>query len=99
MRNPLNPWDFADVPVPALPAAGVRNGAVTLGDVGAALAWVGRVNNGPPDGSGHDYDDDNNANGVEDGAEYDRSPAGAIQAAERRDQSFGCRRDPQPGRP
>lgn len=76
-RNALNPWDFADVPTPALPMAGAaRNGAVSLADVGAALSWVGRVNNGPPDTSGHDYDDDTNANGVEDGAEYDRTPAG-----------------------
>jgi hypothetical protein len=79
MRNPLNPWDFADVPAPALPLAGAaRNGAVSLSDVGAALSWVGRVNNGPPDGSGHDYDNDTNTNGVEDGAEYDRTPNGEI---------------------
>ena len=80
MRNALNPWDFADVPVPSLPAAGVRNGAVTLSDASAALPWVGRVNNGAP-GPGpdfRDYDDDDNANGVEDGAEYDRTPGGPI---------------------
>jgi hypothetical protein len=81
MRSPFNPWDFADVPVPALPLAGsARNGAITLGDAAAALAWVGRVNDGPP-GPGpefRDYDDDDNLNGVEDGAEYDRTPGGEI---------------------
>jgi hypothetical protein len=77
-RNPLNPWDFADVPTPSLPMAGAaRSGSVSLSDVGAALPWIGRTNNGPPAG-GRDYDDDVNANGVEDGAEYDRTPAGAV---------------------
>jgi hypothetical protein len=79
MRDPLNPWDFADVPAPALPLAGaVRNGAVTLSDVGAVLSWVGTVNNGGPIGSGRDYDDDTNLNGIEDGSEYDRTPGGQI---------------------
>jgi hypothetical protein len=81
MRDRKNPWDFADVPVPALPMSGaVRDGAVSLSDVSAALAWVGRVNNGAP-GPGpdfRDYDDDDNINGVEDGAEYDRTPNGQI---------------------
>jgi hypothetical protein len=77
-RNPLNPWDFADVPTPALPGSGVRNGAITLADVGATLAWVGRsLTNGTSD-EGRNYTDDANNNGVEDGAEYDRTPAGAI---------------------
>jgi hypothetical protein len=77
MRDPLNPWDFADVPAPALPG-GVRNGAVTLTDVGAALTWVGTTNGGMPNVNGRDYDDDSNTNGVEDGAEYDRTPNGQI---------------------
>jgi len=79
-RNPLNPWDFADMWVPALPASGTptggRNGAITLADASAALVWVGTVNNGPPNTNGRDYDVDVNANGVEDGAEYDRTSAG-----------------------
>jgi subtilisin family serine protease len=77
-RNPMNPWDFADVPSPALPLAGTRNGAVTLSDVGAALVWVGRTLLNGVDANGHRYIDDNNANGVHDGAEYDRTPAGAV---------------------
>ena len=40
------------------------------------LKWFGAVDNGPPNGSGRDYDSDSNANGVEDGVEYDRSSAG-----------------------
>jgi hypothetical protein len=78
-RDPLNPWDFGDVPTPALPAAGAaRSGAVALTDVGAALAWVGAADGGGPNPDLRDYDDDDNANGVEDGAEYDRTPNGEI---------------------
>lgn len=79
-RDPKNPWDFADMWVPALPPSGTpaggRSGGITLSDVSADLAWVGTVNNGGPNGSGRDYDSDVNANGVEDGAEYDRAPNG-----------------------
>jgi hypothetical protein len=79
MRDPLNPWDFADVPAPALPIAGsARNGAVSLSDVGAALLWVGTTNGGGPNGSGRDYDSDTNVNAGEDGSEYDRTPGGQI---------------------
>jgi hypothetical protein len=81
-RDPFNPWDFADVWVPSLPASGPatggRNLAVSLSDVGAALVWVGTVNNGGTNVNGRDYDNDANSNGVEDGVEYDRSPAGAV---------------------
>ena len=81
-RDPLNPWDFSDMWVPALPASGTptggRNGAVNLIDVQAALAWVGRANNGPPGPDGRDYDSDVNANTVEDGAEYDRTPGAVV---------------------
>jgi hypothetical protein len=61
-------------------AGAVRDGAVSLSDVGAALIWVGRVNNGPahPMSPYRDYDNDDNANGIEDGAEYDRTPNGEI---------------------
>jgi hypothetical protein len=77
-RDPLNPWDFADVPTPALPATNAaRNGVVSLADAGAALLWVGLVNDGPGAG-GRDYDDDVNLNTIEDGAEYDRTGNGQI---------------------
>jgi subtilisin family serine protease len=76
-RNAMDPWDLADVPVPALPDAGMRDGAVSLSDVGATLAWVGRtIFNGT--GGGRNYVHDTNANGVPDGAEYDRTPGGQI---------------------
>jgi hypothetical protein len=98
-RNSLSIWDFGDVPVPARAdgagANGVRNGAVTLADVGATLFYVGAVNDRGPNAGGVDYDSDKGmwtdtmpangavdpgeiqaGNGVEDGAEYDRTPAG-----------------------
>jgi hypothetical protein len=77
-RNPRNPWDFADVPAPALPAAGVRNGAVSLTDVGAALEWVGRTFGNGIDAEGHNYLFDTNGNSIIDGREYDRTPNGQI---------------------
>lgn len=79
MRNPHNPWDFADVPVPALPApTAARNGAVALTDVNAALSWVGRSRINGTSGTGQNYLHDNNINGVPDGVEYDRTPAGDV---------------------
>jgi hypothetical protein len=78
-RDPLNPWDFTDVPAPALPMIGAaRNGVISLTDVGAALTWVGTADNGGSNTNGRDYDNDSNANGVEDGVEYDRTPNGDI---------------------
>ena len=74
-RDPGNPWDFGDVPVPSLPAAGTRDRAINLGDVGAILPWIGAANNGGPNAMGNDYDNDTNGNGIEDGMEYDRSPS------------------------
>ena len=81
-RDALNPWDFADMWVPALPPSGTptggRNGAVALSDASAALIWVGAANNGQPNASLRDYDADTNVNGVEDGAEYDRTPGATM---------------------
>jgi len=77
-RDPLSGWDFADVPAPALQpgqTSGVRNGTVTLGDVLAALLYVGTTDGGAANGAGVDYDTDLNANTIEDGAEYDRTPS------------------------
>jgi sugar lactone lactonase YvrE len=75
-RDPASPWDVFDVPVPALQASnttGLRNRAVALSDISAILFYIGSVNGGAPNARGVDYDDDLNTNGVEDGAEYDRS--------------------------
>jgi hypothetical protein len=81
-RDPLNPWDYADMWTPALMSSGSlvggRDGVVTLNDASAVLAWVGAVNGGAPLPSGRDYDMDVNENVIEDGAEYDRTP-GATQ--------------------
>lgn len=77
-RNALSRWDFFDVPVPALkPSAtgGTRDRTVLLSDVLAVLAYVGTTDNGAALASGVDYDTDLNANGMEDGIEYDRTPS------------------------
>lgn len=69
-RNPLDPWDFYDVPAPALrlDPAGVRDRAVGLTtDLVAVLAYVGYYP------GTFEYDADVNGNGVSDGVEYDRS--------------------------
>ncbi len=87
-RDPLNPWDFYDVPVPtAFGGGSTRNKAVdVIGDILAVLEYSGTSDNGPPNsgpdgipgtGDDRDYDQDNNADTVEDGREYDRSP-GAV---------------------
>ncbi len=76
-RDPNNPWDFFDVPSPAL-KTGVtasKNKIISLQDVGAVLAFVGTWDNGPANSAGYDYDSDINGNGVEDGREYDRTPS------------------------
>jgi hypothetical protein len=54
---------------------GQRNKAVNLQDVAAVLFYVGTVNNGGSNPRGVDYDTDYNANGREDGVEYDRQPS------------------------
>jgi hypothetical protein len=77
LRNSLDPWDFFDVPAPALPIVGsTKNKGINLGDVGAALSWVGRTATNGTGVDGRNYNQDNNANGVLDGKEYDRVPAG-----------------------
>ncbi len=76
-RDPMNPWDFADVPAPPLPMPGVRDQAVTIGDALAVLQWIGTMPGGPPNATGRQYDADSNGNGVPDGEEYDRQPEGA----------------------
>jgi hypothetical protein len=78
LRNALSPWDFADVPTPALPAASAKNKAITIQDVNSALAWVGRSTSNGTGPDGRNYLHDNNANGVADGSEYDRTAAGPV---------------------
>ena len=79
-RDSTSPWDFADVPVPALlPTAttGVRSRFVSLADVLATLAYVGTNSAFPTtaNANGAKYGSDINGNGVVDGREYDRTPS------------------------
>jgi hypothetical protein len=82
-RDALNPYDFADVPAPlqtASPpsstnAGSVRNRVISLADVGAALAYVGRT-------SVHAlYQADLNLDGIKDGLQFDRTAAGPPNGA------------------
>lgn len=76
-RDPLSPWDFADVPVPALVVTnttGVRNRTIALSDVLADLAYSGTAATNPNlNADGATYNSDLNGNGVPDGREYDRT--------------------------
>lgn len=79
-RDRTSPWDFFDVPVPALkPSAttGVRNKFITLADVLADLAYVGTsaANSNTVNANGAMYGSDINGNGIPDGREYDRTPS------------------------
>lgn len=75
-RDPANPWDFFDVPVPALSAAapnGIRNNSINLqGDVLAVLTYVGAATGFGPNPNGVSYDADVNGDLIPDGVEYDR---------------------------
>ena len=75
-RDSTNPWDFFDVPIPALTATntiGSRKRAVTIGGVIAVLFYVGTQSGGPANLNGVSYNSDLNKNGIPDGQEYDRS--------------------------
>jgi hypothetical protein len=77
-RDPLDQWDFYDVPVPALTSgdlSGTRDLAITLSDASAVLFYVGTIVGGPANTNGVDYDTDYNGNAILDGIEYDRVPA------------------------
>jgi hypothetical protein len=80
--NPTAWHDFYDVPVPAYPDPtpnGPRNGAISLGDVGAVLFYTGASPTGVcgdnPNGMGVDYDCDKDGDTIADGVDYDRSPS------------------------
>ncbi len=75
-RDPTSPWDFFDVPSPALTAStttGSRNRSVTIGDVIGILLYVGTLNGAGANANGVSYNTDINRNGVPDGQEYDRA--------------------------
>jgi len=79
--DPLDPWDFYSVPVPALiaapnPTTVTKNASVSATDAQAVFVYfkagasVGKAV----------YEQDLNANGIKDGYEYDRSPTGSSRA-------------------
>jgi hypothetical protein len=84
--DPLNFYDFYDVPVPAAPdptPSGTRNGSVNFQDVLSVLAYIGAEAGGGPNLNGMDYDSlkDGDWNGDtvvnsgdKVGLRYDRSP-------------------------
>jgi len=78
-RDALWPYDFTDVPGPAsggqLTPASVRNKSIALADVLTVLAYVGRTNAHPL------YIADNNVDGIPDGLQLDRAPAGGGKLA------------------
>jgi hypothetical protein len=77
-RDMNNPWDFFDVPQPALNAShpnSPHNKAVALTDASSILYYVGTIDGGVINTNGVDYDTDWNGNTVDDGREYDRTPS------------------------
>jgi len=76
-RDPLNSYDFYDVPVPTLHSGGTltnKDKAITIvGDVLAVLAYTGTSDGGPPNAAGIDYDEDIDGDTVKDGLACDRS--------------------------
>jgi hypothetical protein len=77
-RDPLNPNDFFDVPVPVLTpsnTSGARNRAVSIADVIAILTYIGTSDGGGTNANAVSYNSDLNTNGAFDGREYDRTPS------------------------
>ena len=79
-RNPLNPYDFYDVPVPALTPSnttGVKDHIVSIADVISVVDYIGASATAPTqmNSMGLMYGSDLNGNLMLDGAEYDRSPS------------------------
>jgi hypothetical protein len=77
-RDPNDPWDFYNVPVPTLYSGGTMadrdDFAVTIiNDMLAVLEYTGTSNGGGPNSGGRDYDDDMDGDGYDDGMAYDRS--------------------------
>ncbi len=89
-RNPHDPYDFYDVPVPAIADPtpnGARNAVVDIGDVLAVLFYAFADDNGPPNSNGVDYDSMkgscsiNNVPGQEEGLCYDRTAVFPLSGA------------------
>jgi hypothetical protein len=78
LRDPLDRWDFFDVPTPVLSAAnttGTRNGVIGIQDVIAIVYYIGTSQGGGPNSGGVSYNSDLDGDGVADGREYDRTPS------------------------
>jgi Tol biopolymer transport system component len=74
--DPLAWYDYYDVPIPANndpTPNGTRDRSVNLQDLVGVLKYVGTSDGGASNGR-VDYDSDKNADTVEDGRDYDRSP-------------------------
>jgi hypothetical protein len=79
-RNPLNPYDFYDVPVPALTSSdptGMKDHVVSIADVISVVAYIGTSATAPTtlNSMGLSYGSDLDGNAMLDGTEYDRSPS------------------------
>ncbi len=79
-RDPNNPWDFFDVPTPVLlpgHTTGTRSHAVTIADAIAILSYIGTTAANPntANANGAMYGSDLDADGHQDGQEYDRGTA------------------------
>ncbi len=77
-RDATSGWDFFDVPAPSLlpsNASGTRNRVISIGDTIALLAYIGTSSANPttPNAQGAMYGSDLDANGVQDGQQYDRT--------------------------
>ena len=75
-RDPHDPWDFFDVPVPVLKpgsSTGTRDHVVGIGDVIAVMYYIGASTGSGTNGNGVSYSTDLDGDGVADGVEYDRT--------------------------
>jgi len=75
-RDPHDPWDFFDAPVPVLQpgsTTGTRDHVVKIGDIIAVTYYIGTSTTGGSNGNGVSYNTDLDADGVADGVEYDRT--------------------------
>jgi hypothetical protein len=80
--NPLNRYDFFDVPVPANPDPtpnGPRDKAIVISDVLALIFYVGTFDgdSGSPNANGVSYDSNKMGPGTKAGRDYDRRPGPA----------------------
>lgn len=83
-RNPLNPWDVWDVPLPVITPLltnGIRNRTGEIADVLAIVFYIGTRANLPDltTSNGVRYGSDYDGDGMVDGRNYDRGPADPLK--------------------